>query len=125
MRPSVFRKIKVINGCAIQNIRMVLFVYGLFYLVTMRKGGDLFVLPSLTGNIHKFETHANNQKLHILPYEQYITFRNTFCSHNTQPVNIQLYKINQNQISKKSSNLIINCESCAILCSPVYSSTWP
>ena len=31
---------------------------------------------------------------------QYITFRNTFCSHNTQPVNIQLDKINQNQISQ-------------------------
>ena len=65
-------------------------------------GGDLSVLPSLTGNIHaldKFAFHANNQKLHILPYEQYITFRNTFCSHNTQPVNIQLDKINQDQIS--------------------------
>ena len=63
MRPTVFPKIKVIkgliaiglhgiHGCAIQNIRMVLFVYVVFYLVTMRKRGDLFVLPSLTGNMH-------------------------------------------------------------------------
>ena len=46
-----------IHGCAIQNIRMVLFVYVVFSLVNMRKGGDLFVLPSLTGNMHSINLH--------------------------------------------------------------------
>ena len=66
-------------------------------------GGGRFVCSAFTDWKHaldKFASHANNQKLHILPYEQYITFRNAFCSHNRQPVNIQLDKINQNQISK-------------------------
>ena len=68
MRPSVFPKIKVIKGliiiglhgiygCAIQNIRMELFGYVVFYLVTMRKGGDLIVLPSLTRNTHLINLH--------------------------------------------------------------------
>ena len=66
------------------------------------KGGR-FVCSTFTDWKHaidKFASHASNQKLHILPYEQYITFRNTFFYHNRQPVNIQLDKINQNQISK-------------------------
>ena len=113
MRPSVFPKIKVIkgliiiglhgiHGCAIQNIRMALFVYVVFLFGDHAKWG-IFVCSAFTGWKHaldKFAAHANNQELHIQPYEQYITFRNTFCSHNRQPVNIQLDKINQNQIPK-------------------------
>ena len=65
-------------------------------------GGDLFVLPSLTGNftdlinLHPTQTIKNFIFYHM---SNILLSETLFVPHNRQPINIQLDKINQNQIS--------------------------